>query len=153
MSINSVNFTGKEQAQSKHRALLHLANNTGVAVGTGVIGTLLLRGVQKADAACGDRIALSNGSKIFKRNYGSIYNAFEKYSEKIFNDKTLVGKAIKRFVTGELPSGGRMSHPEQIAALVKKYKTVGLMGLAATIPLLLLITKGLYNAGKINADE
>ena len=153
MCIYGVNLECQQQYQSKNHALRHAANVANVGVVGGVTGLLLTKGYHLADSVCGDKIALSNGSKVVQRNLGRVYKSFEKIGEKLFSDKNVIGKAIKRFVTGEMPSGGRLAQPEQIAAIIKKHKTVGAMGLVATLVMLPLVLKSIYNAGKINGDK
>ena len=152
MSIGGVNFEGQQQYQSKNRTLRHVLNVASVGVGAGVTGLLLAKGITIANGVCGDRIAISNGSKVFSKA-GSLYRHFERAGEKLFNDKTVIGKAIKRFVTGEMPSGGRLTKPDQIAAIIKKYKAVGAMGLFAMLAMLPPLLISIYNAGKINGDK
>ena len=46
-----------------------------------------------------------------------------------------------------------MAHPEQIAAVMKKCKTVGAMALTATVAGLGLLASAIYKAGKINGQS
>ena len=153
MSISSVNFEGRQQSQSGNRVLRHALNTAAIVGNTAMVGSLLAVGAARASSVCSNRIALSNGSKVVKTNVSPIYRFCEKIGNKLFSDKTVIGQSIKRFVTGELPSGGHLADPKQIAAYVTKYKTIGAMGLLAGVALLPAIAISIYNAGKINAEK
>ena len=75
---------------------------------------------------------------------------FEKMGDKIFKDGTKLGNAVKRYVTGKLPTGGVMIDAKQIQAALRQHKTAMTMVLAAGIGALTILAKGIYNAGKID---
>lgn len=138
------------QQQNSNKGVRHLANAAVATVGLGTTGYLLNRGIRQASNVCSDAIALSNSSKVIGTKTGPIFKFFERAGQKIFKDGTKLGNLVKRAVTGKLPSGGTMVHPEQIAAVMKKCKTVGAMALTATVAGLGLLASAIYKAGKIN---
>ena len=141
------------QQQKSNKGVCHLANAAGTTVGLGTTGYLLNKGIRQASNVCCDAIALSNGSKVIGTKTGPIFKFFERAGQKIFKDGTKLGNFVKRAVTGKLPSGGTMAHPEQIAAVMKKCKTVGAMALTATVAGLGLLASAIYKAGKINGQS
>ena len=141
------------QQQNSNKGVCHLANAAGTTVGLGTTGYLLNKGIRQASNVCCDAIALSNGSKVIGTKTGPIFKFFERAGQKIFKDGTKLGNFVKRAVTGKLSSGGTMAHPEQIAAVMKKCKTVGAMALTATVAGLGLLASAIYKAGKINGQS
>lgn len=93
---------------------------------------------------------MTNGYKTIRRETGKLFNFFEKMGQKIFKDGLKLGNIVERYVTGKFPTGGVISHPEQIKAVLKKSKTVGAMAITAGVAALGLLFNGIYNAGKIN---
>ena len=161
-SVSGVNFTGKEQGTS-NRTSRHLGNMAVTTAGLATTGLLMRKGVKKAAAVCNSMIEWTNSEKYNSNGIkqlksiiftGPVYDKFEKMGSKLFGEKTKIGGAIERFVTGKDPkTGGFMANPEQIAAVVKKYKTVAAMGLVAGVVALGLFVRSIYKAGKINADK
>lgn len=141
------------QQQNSNKGARHLANAAVTTVGLGTTAYVLNKGIRQASNVCSDAIALSNSSKVIGTKTGPIFKFFEKAGQKIFKDGTKLGNLVKRAVTGKLPSGGTMAHPEQIAAVMKKCKTVGAMALTATVAGLGLLASAIYKAGKINGQS
>lgn len=151
-SVNCVNCQA-QRVENRYTGLKHAANVAAGTVGAGATCLLFNKGVRLANNVCGDAIALSNGSKIIATKTGKVFGFFEKMGDKIFKDGTKLGNAIKRYVTGQLPTGGVMADPKQIKAVLTKSKTIGAMGIAAGIALLGILLKGQYNAGKIDGQQ
>lgn len=151
-SVNCVNCQ-QPRTENRYKGVRHFANNAATLAGVGATGLLFNNGMRLANNVCGDAIALSNGSKIIATKTAKVFGFFEKMGDKIFKDGTKLGNAIKRYVTGQLPTGGVMAEPKQIAAVMKKCKTIGAMGIAAGIALLGILLKGQYNAGKIDGQQ
>ncbi len=143
------------RTENRYTTAKHATNALATTALVGGTGVVLNKGVKLAQNVCSDAIALSNhnnGSKILGTKTGKVFRFFENMGQKIFKDNTKAGKAIERFVTGKLPSGGQMYNAEQIKAVLKKSKTIGAMVLTAGVAALGLIAKGIYNAGKINGE-
>lgn len=154
-NVNGISFGCCEEHKSNKRILRHAGNALATGTGLAATGLLLSQGYRLADDFCTAAITASNGTPMpagwIGKGCTKVYNVFAKAGERLFGDNTAIGKAIKRYVTGQTPTGKYMFVPEQIAAVVKKYKTVGAMGLAAGIVSLALIARALYKAGKIDA--
>lgn len=140
------------QQQNSNKGARHLANAAVTTVGLGTTAYALNKGIRQAINVCDDAIAISNGCKGLGTKTGPVFKFFEKAGQKIFKDGTELGNLIKRAVTGKLPSGGTMAHPEQIMAVMKKCKTVGAMALTAAVAGLGLLASAIYKAGKINGQ-
>jgi len=142
------------RTENQHTAARHMANATLTAAGVGATGVGLARGVCVANQVLGDEIALSNGSKVVARKGGKIFKLFQKAGQKLFGENTKLGKYIARFVSGvNSNTGGRLANPVQIKAILKNAKTLSAMGLAAGVTAFAFISRGLYQAGKINGDK
>lgn len=150
--MHSVNYQQQSTTNSS-KNWAHAANVLTIGTGLGATGACLTRGIRLADNVCSDAIALTNSCKPIGTKTGVVFEFFEKLGKKIFRPNSKLGQIVERFVTGKLPSGGRMSQPKQIAAVVKKFKTIGAMGVVAAIALSSLLAKGIYNAGKINGQK
>ena len=151
MEVNPINAA--QHTSSKNRTLRHAGNAAVCATGLVATGVGALKLASIADFAHGQRIAYANGAKkVFTKDLGSVYRFFAKMGNKLFNDSTKIGQAIKRFVTGELPSGGRIDS-KYVDSFISKYKTLGAIGLVAGVLSLGLIGSTIYKAGKINADK
>ena len=146
-------YVAVPQQNNQNKTGRHVANAAVTTLGVGATTAALSRGVKTAVGVCGDEIALTNGSKILKRNTGKVYQFFEKAGQKLFGENTKLGKAIERYVTGKMPSGGTMASPEQIKAVLKKSKTIGAMALTAGVTVLTLLARAIYKAGKINGQS
>lgn len=140
----------KPRIENGNTGLAHVGNAAITSAGLIGTGVLLNKGVNLAENVCGDSIALTSGYKTIRRETGKLFNFFEKMGQKIFKDGLKLGNIVERYVTGKFPTGGVMSHPEQIKAVLKKSKTVGAMAITAGVAALGLLFNGIYNAGKIN---
>ncbi len=141
-----------QQPQSKHKVARHVVNTGITAAGGLAIAGCLDKGIRQSKGVWGDAIALTNGTKSIKTKTGVIFNFFEKAGQKLFKEGSSLGRAMERYVTGNRSTGGVMSHAEQIKATLKHHKTIGAMNLAAVVAALALLARGIYNAGKINAE-
>ena len=148
-SVNCVNCQA-QQTENRHKGVRRFANNAVTLAGVGATGLLLGKGIRLNKNVFADEIAVTNGSKPIGTKAGKVYGFFETMGDKIFKDGTKLGNAVKRYVTGKLPTGGVMIDAKQIQAALRQHKTAMTMVLAAGIGALTILAKGIYNAGKID---
>ena len=145
-------YVAAPQQNHKNKTGQHVANAAVTTLGLCATAAATSRGVRTAIDICGDEFALSNGSKVLKRNTGKVYKFFEKAGQKLFGENTKLGKAIKRFVTGKMENGATLASSTQIKSVLKKYKSIGAIALAAGVTALTLLARAIYKAGKINGQ-
>lgn len=151
-SVNCVNCQA-QRTENRYTGVKKAANAMGTAVGVGTTGFLLGKGIRLNNRVFADEIAVLNNSKSFGTKTGKLFDIFEKMGDKIFKDGTKLGNAVKRYVTGKLPSGGVLAGDKSIQAVLRQHKTAGAMALAAGVAVLGILAKGIYNAGKIEGQK
>lgn len=149
-SINPVYAVAPQQQSQKNRTAAHIRNAAVATAGLGATGFAASKVIKDANMVHSNAIAISNGCKDLRPLTGKLYKSFEKLGQKLFGGNTKIGQAIERYVTGKTKSGGRMASPEQIAALVKKCKTFGALGVVAAPLVLGILGLATYKAGKID---
>lgn len=149
-SINPVYVVAPQQQSQKKRTAAHIGNAAVATAGLGATGFAAGKVIKDANRVYYNAIATSNGCKGFVPFTGKLYKSFEKLGQKLFGGNTKIGQAIERYVTGNMKGGGRMASPEQIAALVKRCKTFGAVGVVAAPLVLGILGLATYKAGKID---
>lgn len=144
-TINPIYVQPQPQTQSKHKVARHVVNAGITAAGGLAIAGSLNKGIRQAKGVFCDA-TLTNGTKSLGPKTGVIFNFFEKAGQKLFKNGSTLGNIIEYYVTGKCQTGGFM------AATLKHHKTMATMGLAAGVAVLALLARGIYNAGKINAE-
>lgn len=159
-SINPVYVVAQPQQAQKNRTEAHVGNAAVATAGLGATGLAARNVINDANSVYWNEISnfdwkTKNGKKVclvFKPDCltSKLYKRFEKLGQKLFGENTKIGQAIERYVTGNMKDGGRMASPEQIAALVKRCKTLGAVGVVAAPLVLGILGLASYKAGKID---